>query len=270
MARVVATALGAAVSRLGENPGVRGARVLTPVVEVRGLCREYAIGEAVVRALRDLDLVIQPGEMVAILGTSGSGKSTLMNVLGCLDRPDRGSYLLDGVDVARLDDDALAALRNERIGFVFQGFNLLSRTTAQENVELPMLYDRAGRFPDPARLAREALTRVGLAHRMDHQPHELSGGQQQRVAIARALVTRPSLLLADEPTGNLDVRTTADVMALFQSLNDEGVTLVIVTHEDEVAGWCKRAVVLRDGQIAEDRQVAQRRAADALNAAVPR
>jgi putative ABC transport system ATP-binding protein len=185
-----------------------------------------------VHALRAVHLIVQPGEMIAIVGASGSGKSTLANVLGCLDTPTSGSYTLDGVRVDSLSRDALADLRNGKVGFVFQGFNLLSRTTALENVELPLLYDRAARWGDTAALARKALTRVGLGDRMHHQPNELSGGQQQRVAIARALVTEPTLLLADEPTGNLDTRTSLDVMALFQALNEQGITLMIVTHED--------------------------------------
>jgi putative ABC transport system ATP-binding protein len=231
-----------------------------PVVLLRGVSRRYALGGVVVPALRGVDLEVRAGEMVAILGASGSGKSTLMNTLGLLDRPDEGSYLLCGEEVGRLDDDERADLRNTRLGFVFQGFNLLPRTTALDNVELPMLYDRGGRFPDPRARAEAALARVGLAARAHHQPHELSGGQQQRVAIARALVTDPMLVLADEPTGNLDSATTEEVLALFQSLNDAGVTLAIVTHEDEVASACKRAVTLKDGVIVQDRPVAQRRA----------
>ncbi len=230
------------------------------MVELRGVSRRYALGGVVVTALREVDFVVHAGEMVAILGASGSGKSTLMNTLGLLDRPDEGTYALCGQQVGPLGDDARADLRNSRLGFVFQGYNLLPRTTALDNVLLPMLYDRAGRFPDPEARALAALARVGLAARTDHQPHELSGGQQQRVAIARALVTEPMLVLADEPTGNLDSATTEEILALFQSLNDAGVTLAIVTHEDEVASACKRAVTLKDGRIVEDRPVAQRRA----------
>lgn len=235
-----------------------------PVVETVGLVREFRAGDGVVRALRGVDFRVEAGEMVAIMGASGSGKSTLLNVLGCLDRPSGGTYRLDGVSVAELDDDQLATLRNERLGFVFQGFNLLARTTALENVLLPMLYDRHGRFPDPEARARAALERVGLGHRLDHTPAQLSGGQQQRVALARALVTGPSLVLADEPTGNLDTRTTVDVMALFQAVNEAGNTLVIVTHEDEVARYCTRSVVLRDGRIVADHAVDRRRAAEDL------
>jgi putative ABC transport system ATP-binding protein len=235
-----------------------------PVVALRGLSRVYRVGGEAVHALREVDLRIERGELVAIMGASGSGKSTLMNVLGCLDRPSAGSCHLDGVSIEGLDDDALATLRNEKLGFVFQGFHLLARTTAVENVALPLLYDRAGRFPDPTARAVEALRRVGLGDRLDHHPNQLSGGQQQRVAIARALVTAPSLLLADEPTGNLDSRTTLDILALFQALNDEGTTMVIVTHEDEVADCCGRAVVLRDGRVVDDRPMPRRSAAEAL------
>ena len=224
-----------------------------PVVSLKDITRIYRVGGGEVHALRGIDLGIEQGEMVAIMGPSGSGKSTLMNTLGCLDRPSSGHYLLDGESVHTLDDDARADLRNRKLGFVFQGFNLLPRTTAIDNVALPMLYDRDDRFDAPLERAKEALARVGMGDRLDHEPNQLSGGQQQRVAIARALVTSPSLLLADEPTGNLDSRTTRDVMALFQELNDQGVTIVIVTHEDEVSAFCKRSVVLRDGRIVQDR-----------------
>jgi putative ABC transport system ATP-binding protein len=198
---------------------------------------------------------VERGEMVALMGPSGSGKSTLLNVLGCLDRPTAGTLRIDGAEVAGLDDDARSALRNERLGFVFQGFHLLPRTTALENVMLPMLYDRAGRFADPAARARAALERVGLGARLGHTPEQLSGGQQQRVAIARALVMEPAVLLADEPTGNLDSENTLAILALLQGVHREGATLVVVTHEDEVAACCTRAVVLRDGRVAEDRAV---------------
>jgi len=235
------------------------------VVEIHRLTREFKSGGGeVVRALDGIDLVVEAGEMVAIMGTSGSGKSTLLNILGCLDRPSSGTYLLSGVAVETLDENALADLRNQRLGFVFQGFNLLHRTSALENVMLPMLYDRRGRFKDPEARARAVLTRVGLGNRLDHTPNELSGGQQQRVAVARALVTGPDLLLADEPTGNLDSHTTLDVMALFQTLHDEGMTQLIVTHEDEVASYCTRAIVLRDGRIVQDRANTPRSAADDL------
>jgi putative ABC transport system ATP-binding protein len=214
-----------------------------------------------VHALRGIDLAIGRGELVAIMGTSGSGKSTLMNLLGCLDSPTSGAYFLDGVRVDNLGKNDLAAIRNQKLGFVFQGFNLLARTTALENVELPLLYDRSGRKRDTKALALAALERVGLSDRVEHQPNELSGGQQQRVAIARALVTSPALVLADEPTGNLDTRTTVDVMALFQALNDQGITILIVTHEPEVAVYAKRIVEMRDGRIVRDEPVKNRRSA---------
>jgi putative ABC transport system ATP-binding protein len=231
------------------------------VIRIRGLRKTYASGTNEVHALRGVDLDVARGELVAIMGTSGSGKSTLMNLLGCLDSPTDGSYELDGVRVESLDRNALASIRNEKLGFVFQGFNLLPRTSAVENVELPLLYDRSGRKRDAKALAVAALERVGLGERLDHQPSELSGGQQQRVAIARALVTGPALVLADEPTGNLDTRTTVEVMALFQELNDEGVTIVLVTHEPEVAAYAKRVVEVRDGRIVRDEQVLDRRSA---------
>jgi putative ABC transport system ATP-binding protein len=235
------------------------------VIRTEGLTKTYASGTNEVHALRGIDLTIERGELVAIMGTSGSGKSTLMNLLGCLDSPTAGAYELDGVRVESLDKNALATIRNEKLGFVFQGFNLLPRTTAVDNVELPLLYDRRGRKRDTKALAVAALERVGLGKRLDHQPSELSGGQQQRVAIARALVTSPALVLADEPTGNLDTRTTIEVMALFQELNDEGVTIVLVTHEPEVAVYAKRIVEVRDGRIVRDEPVKNRRlAADDL------
>lgn len=232
---------------------------MSSVVQLRGITREYMMGGTIVRALRGVDLDVEQGEMLAILGASGSGKSTLLNTLGCLDRPTAGTYLLDGVPVVDLDEDTLAEVRNQRLGFVFQGYNLLPRTSALENVALPMIYDRSGRFPDPLKRAASALRLVGLEDRGDHHPNELSGGQQQRVAIARALVTSPALILADEPTGNLDSRMTMEIMELFQRLNNAGVTLIIVTHEDEVAATCKRALTLADGQVLSDVQVEQHR-----------
>jgi putative ABC transport system ATP-binding protein len=233
------------------------------VIRTEGLQKTYVSGTNEVHALRGIDLAIGRGELVAIMGTSGSGKSTLMNLLGCLDTPTAGSYELDGVRVDGLGKNDLAAIRNQKIGFVFQGFNLLPRTTALENVELPMLYDRSGRKRDTKALAIAALERVGLGERIDHQPSELSGGQQQRVAIARALVTEPALVLADEPTGNLDSRTTIEVMALFQELNEQGITVVLVTHEPEVAVYAKRIVEVRDGRIRRDEPVRNRRSAAA-------
>ena len=229
------------------------------VIRTQQLTKTYVTGTNEVHALRGIDLTIEPGELVAIMGTSGSGKSTLMNLLGCLDSPTSGAYELDGVRVESLGRNELAAIRNQKIGFVFQGFNLLPRTTALENVELPMLYDRSGRKRDTKAIATQALERVGLADRLDHQPSELSGGQQQRVAIARALVTSPALILADEPTGNLDTHTTTEVMALFQELNDQGITIVLVTHEPEVAVYTKRIVEVRDGRIVRDEPVKNRR-----------
>jgi putative ABC transport system ATP-binding protein len=212
-----------------------------------------------------VDLEVTNGDMIALMGSSGSGKSTLMNILGCLDVPTSGSYTLDGVRVDGLTGNALADLRNQKLGFVFQGFNLLARTSAIDNVELPLLYDRSHRWHDTRELAAEALSRVGLGDRQDHQPSELSGGQQQRVAIARALVTQPTLLLADEPTGNLDSHMTVEVMALFQELNDQGITILIVTHEQDVAKYAKRIVEVRDGHIIRDHPVeGRRRAADDL------
>ena len=231
------------------------------VIRTDGLERTFEVGRNQVRALRGVDLRIRRGEMVAIMGTSGSGKSTLMNILGCLDSSSAGTYSLDGLRVDQLDKDQLADVRNQKIGFIFQGFNLLARTSALDNVALPLLYDRTGRAGDPNRLASAALERVGLADRVDHQPSELSGGQQQRVAIARALVTEPSLLLADEPTGNLDSRTTVEICALFQELNALGLTIVLVTHEPEVAQYAKRIVELRDGRVIRDEPVAERRSA---------
>jgi putative ABC transport system ATP-binding protein len=236
-----------------------------PVIELSRVKKIYQMGEARVFALHGVDLSVLPGELLAVMGASGSGKSTLMNILGCLDTPTEGSYALDGRRVDGLSRNALADLRNEKLGFVFQGFNLLPRTSALDNVELPLLYDRTGRWTNTKAMAAAALERVGLGERLDHQPSELSGGQQQRVAIARALVTQPKLLLADEPTGNLDSRTTVEVMQLFQELNDQGITIVLVTHEPEVAEYAKRVVEMRDGRLIRDHAVADRhRAADDL------
>jgi putative ABC transport system ATP-binding protein len=232
---------------------------MSPVVQIKDLQRIYDSGEVKVHAVRGVSLELHRGEFLAIMGASGSGKSTLMNTLGCLDRPTSGSYLLDGVDVLKLDRNALADLRNEKLGFVFQGFNLLARTTALENVELPMLYGRQrGSSKDMRDRALHALDIVGLSQRADHFPSQLSGGQQQRVAIARALVNQPQVLLADEPTGNLDSRTSVEVMGVFQKLNDQGITIVMVTHELDIAQYCKRSIIMRDGRIVSDLQVTNR------------
>jgi putative ABC transport system ATP-binding protein len=236
----------------------------TPVIAVEDVHKYYNLGETKVHALRGVDLKIAPGEFVAIMGSSGSGKSTFMNMLGCLDKPSSGKYLLEGTDVSQLDKKALAAIRNKKLGFVFQGFNLLSRTTALENVELPTLYAKMEKEQRLER-SKEVLTLVGLGERLDHFPSQLSGGQQQRVAIARALVNSPSILLADEPTGNLDSRTSVEIMQIFQALNDQGLTIVLVTHEPDIAEFAKRIVVFRDGKIRRDDPVQKRpRAADVL------
>jgi putative ABC transport system ATP-binding protein len=238
-----------------------------PVIELHGVKKIYKTGSNEVMALRGIDLTVKQGELVAIMGSSGSGKSTLMNILGCLDVPTEGEYALDGIRVEGLSKNQLADIRNQKLGFVFQGFNLLARTTAIDNVELPLLYDRTGAKKNTKELAKRALERVGLGERLDHQPSELSGGQQQRVAIARALVTEPRLLLADEPTGNLDSRTSVEVMALFQELNAQGITILIVTHEPDVAQYASRIVEVRDGRIRHDHPVEKRRdaAADLRN-----
>ena len=231
-----------------------------PVIELRNLVKTYKTGEVEVKAVRGVNLSIQRGEFVAIMGASGSGKSTLMNMLGCLDQPSSGEYLLDGIGVAGLNRKQLAILRNKKLGFVFQSFNLLSRTSAVENVELPMSYSeplvslRARR-----QRAVEALQKVGLGERLEHHPSQLSGGQQQRIAIARALVNKPDMVLADEPTGNLDTRTSIEIMGLFQELNNAGITIVMVTHELDIAAYCKRIVVMRDGQIISDSRNENRR-----------
>jgi putative ABC transport system ATP-binding protein len=231
------------------------------VIRAHALTKVYEMGKNRVLALAGVDLVVERGEMIAIMGASGSGKSTLMNILGCLDRPTGGTYELDGARVDRLRNDELAEIRNRKIGFVFQGFNLLARTSAAENVELPLLYDRSHRSQDPRRSSIQALERVGLADRVDHEPSELSGGQQQRVAIARALVTEPAIVLADEPTGNLDTRTSFEIMALFQELNSEGTTILLITHEPEIARFAHRVVELRDGLIVRDEPIPDRIAA---------
>ena len=229
------------------------------VIQVEQVTKVYRTGRTEVPALRGVDLTVERGEMLAIVGASGSGKSTLMNILGCLDTPSSGRYSLDGVVVNDLGRNELADLRNQKLGFVFQGFNLLARTSALENVELPLLYDRTGRHRDTRALAAQALERIGLGARLDHQPTELSGGQQQRVAIARALVTQPTLLLADEPTGNLDSRTSIEIMALFQELNEQGITILVVTHEADIASYTQRIVEVRDGHIIRDERLRNRR-----------
>jgi putative ABC transport system ATP-binding protein len=221
------------------------------MIELDAVTKVYKAGEIEVRALDTVDLAISEGELVAIMGPSGSGKSTMMNILGCLDVPTDGRYRLDGIDVGRLRDNRLADIRNTRIGFVFQSFNLIPRTSAARNVELPMIYSGTGVRARRAR-ARAALERVGLGDRSQHMPNELSGGQQQRVAIARALVTEPAMILADEPTGNLDTASTVEIMQLLVELNDAGRTVVLITHEPEVAAFAKRVVRLRDGRIVED------------------
>jgi len=233
--------------------------VTVPVIQLEDFHKTYVSGEVEVHAVRGVSLTVQPGEFVAIMGASGSGKSTMMNTLGCLDRPTRGRFLLDGVDVGALNRDELADLRNQKIGFVFQGFNLLARTSALENVELPMLYTRPGLSGRNQRERGEkTLALVGLADRADHTPSQLSGGQQQRVAIARALVNQPKLLLADEPTGNLDSRTSIEIMGIFQQLNDQGMTVIMVTHELDIARYCQRVVVMRDGLVRSDEPVKDR------------
>jgi putative ABC transport system ATP-binding protein len=242
------------------------------VISVRDLVKTYTVGEVVVRALRGANLDIEAGEFVAVTGPSGSGKSTLMHILGCLDRPTSGQYLLDGKDVSRMSKDELAAIRNRKIGFVFQGFNLLSRTTALDNVELPLLYNGGSRMKTSERRRRAlaALTAVGLADRSHHYPNQLSGGQQQRVAIARSLINEPSIILADEPTGNLDTRTSIEVMGIFQRLNVErGITIVLITHEMDIAEYGTRLVRFRDGRIQVDQKIARRRDAVKELAALP-
>jgi putative ABC transport system ATP-binding protein len=234
------------------------------VIKLEDIHKVYRTGGIDVHAVRGVSPEIAAGEFVAIMGASGSGKSTLMNIIGCLDRPTQGRYLLDGTDVSQLDRDQLADIRNRKIGFIFQGFNLLSRTSALENVELPMLYwyrHLPGR--EQRERAMRALTLVGLADRADHHPNQLSGGQQQRVAIARALVNQPALLLADEPTGNLDSQTSIEIMGVFQKLNDQGITIVMVTHELDIARYTKRNLIMRDGRIVSDVSVTNRLSAEA-------
>jgi putative ABC transport system ATP-binding protein len=236
---------------------------VTAVIKLENVHKTYHTGEVEVLAVRGVSLEIAPGAFVAIMGASGSGKSTMMNIIGCLDRPTEGSYFLDGIDVSHLDRDELAAIRNKKLGFVFQGFNLLSRTSALENVELPMLYTHEHLSAGVQREhALHALQIVGLADRADHHPNQLSGGQQQRVAIARALVNHPAVLLADEPTGNLDTRTSVEVMGIFQKLNEAGITIVMVTHELDIAAFTKRNVIMRDGLVVNDTLVEKRSLAE--------
>lgn len=240
-----------------------------PVIQLTNIHKTYQLGDIAVHALRGIDLTIRQGEFVAIMGTSGSGKSTTMNIIGCLDAPTRGSYILDGQDVSKMSKDDRADIRNRKLGFVFQGFNLLSRTSALENVELPMLYAGLDAKTRHTR-SMEALAKVGLASREQNHPNQLSGGQQQRVAIARSLVNHPALILADEPTGNLDSRTSVEVMEIFQRLNrDQGITLVLVTHEHDIAEYATRVVVFKDGKIKRDYPVTEQRDASAELAEMP-
>lgn len=234
------------------------------IIEIKNLRKDYHVGEVTVHALRSVDMKIENGEFVAIMGASGSGKSTMLNILGCLDKPSSGDYFLDGVDINTLNRDALAKLRNKKLGFVFQSYNLLARTTALENVELPLFYNSRVRSKERKERALHALEAVGLADRMHHMPNQLSGGQQQRVAIARSLVNDPVLILADEPTGNLDTRTSFEIMGLFQDLNEKGRTIVFVTHEADIARFATRNVIFRDGKIQRESIVSDRLSANEM------
>ncbi len=238
------------------------------LINIEHLVRTYMLGEVEVHALRGVSLNVDEDEFVAIMGASGSGKSTFMNILGCLDKPTKGKYTLDGIDVSLLSRDELAKIRNKKIGFVFQGFNLLSRTTAIENVELPLFYDSVS-AKERKEKSIEALKIVGLEDRMYHYPNQLSGGQQQRVAIARALVNNPSIVLADEPTGNLDSRTSVEVMEIFQELNEKGITIILVTHEPDIAGFAKRHILFRDGKVKSDKFNTNRRNASEVIKTMP-
>jgi putative ABC transport system ATP-binding protein len=231
------------------------------MVALHDIEKTYRVGDIAVAALRGVSLSVAPGDFIAIMGASGSGKSTLMNIIGCLDRPTGGRYSIEGIRVDEMTPGQLADIRNQKIGFVFQGYNLLPRTSALDNVELPLLYDRKRRFTNPRQRCIASLERVGLGNRLDHDPSQLSGGQQQRVAIARALVNEPSLVLADEPTGNLDSRTSVEVMAILQELNEQGITIILVTHEDDIAQYARRVVTLKDGLINQERLVDHRRSA---------
>ncbi len=258
MATITQPELGAATSSVADH-----------IIRVADIHKYYELGETRVHALRGVSVEIGPGEFVAIMGSSGSGKSTFMNILGCLDKPTSGQYYLENIEVSSLDKKQLAAIRNRKIGFVFQGFNLLSRTTALENVELPTLYANISR-EEGLRRANGALELVGLADRKLHYPSQLSGGQQQRVAIARALVNRPAILLADEPTGNLDSRTSVEIIDVLQKLNDQGLTIVLVTHEADIAQFARRMIEFRDGRIRRDDSAANRPAASEILKSMPR
>src|ERR1700681_2166881 len=243
---------------------------MSTVISVKNLTKTYVVGEVEVRALRGVNLEVPRGEFLAVSGPSGSGKSTFMHIIGCLDHPTSGQYFLDDQDVSRMSKDALAAVRNQKIGFVFQGFNLLSRTSALDNVELPLLYRGGMKSVDRHKRAIQVLEAVGLGDRADHHPNQLSGGQQQRVAIARALINEPSILLADEPTGNLDTRTSIEVMGIFQRLNKErGITVLLITHEMDIAEYGTRLIRFRDGRVVADQKVAHRRNAEEELAALP-
>jgi putative ABC transport system ATP-binding protein len=237
------------------------------VIELKGIKRHYRLAEdkkgpgITVKALRGVDFSAEAGEFVSVMGPSGSGKSTLMNILGCLDKPSEGTYRLDGIETSSSNSDTFAMIRNNKIGFVFQAFNLLSRTSALENVELPLFYNRKSNMKNPRERAAQMLQEVGLADRMNHHPAQLSGGQQQRVAIARAMVNDPAFILADEPTGNLDTEMTLEIMSLFQDLNNKGKTIIMVTHEPELAAYTKRTITLRDGEIVSDKSISNRRIA---------
>jgi len=255
----------AAINQIEAAPSPSGNSVVIAVEEVH---KYYDLGETRVHALRGVSVEVRRGEFVAIMGASGSGKSTFMNMLGCLDRPSSGRYLLEGIDVSQHDKKALALIRNQKIGFVFQGFNLLARTTALENTELPTLYTKIDKA-ERGKRAAEALAMVGLADRAQHFPSQMSGGQQQRVAVARALVNHPSILLADEPTGNLDSRTSVEIMEIFQNLNDKRLTIVLVTHEQDIAQFAKRVLVFRDGKIRKDDPVVGRPRASEILKTLP-
>jgi len=254
---------------LQHDAELRATPQTVPTILVSDLHKTYTLGEIQVHALRGISLRVEAGEFVSIMGASGSGKSTFMNLIGCLDRPTRGAYYLDGQDVAQLSKRELSAIRNRKIGFVFQGFNLLPRTSALDNVELPLLYSGVGRKERVER-ARQALLTVGLAGREDHHPSQLSGGQQQRVAVARALINKPAILLADEPTGNLDTRTSVEIMEVFQKLNSERhLTILLVTHEADIARFAKRIVLFRDGRILRDTPVSEPQSAARMLATMP-